>query len=41
MKPPRWLWSFWIYDALQRDLLTLDEAVERLRLEVLFRRTGV
>lgn len=41
MKPTRWLWSFWIYDCLQRDLLTLDEAIERLQLEVLFRRTGV
>lgn len=33
-------WSTWAYNMLARDLLTLRELNELLRLELLYRRTG-
>lgn len=34
-------WSEWAWDALARDLLTLDEAIQQLQLQLLYRRCGV
>lgn len=39
-KPPTWSFSFWLYSRLLQDLITLDEGVQLLRLEYLYRRTG-
>lgn len=33
-------WSTWAYNMLTRELLTLSELNELLRLELLYRRTG-
>jgi len=34
-------WSTWAYNMLDRDVLTLRELNELLRLELLYRRAGV
>jgi hypothetical protein len=35
------VWSLFIWDAIARDLITLGEAIDMLRVEVLCRRAGL
>jgi|NitcycUWRG06K112_1040331.scaffolds.fasta_scaffold00035_1 hypothetical protein len=34
-------WRSWVYGAMARDWITLDEAIERLRLELAYGLAGV
>lgn len=35
------MFSFWVWNMIARNLLTLDEACAELRLELLYRRVGI